>query len=213
VVIWESTLGGVRRYATTTKRSLVIALAGAALSSGCPASSTDMDASPDNVCWAANHLRAGHQPCGDGGVGALSIDFTLCRMGEAATTTDTHPDDVAVPSNAALRLEDERCGFELLVSPECVGATRRVSLTVEIARLTTGTLVAGANPYAEVFSSATHLAPESGMATETAPGRYRIDGIQFDQPGDWTVTLHLFGECPDIPRSPHTHASFTVEVP
>jgi hypothetical protein len=200
--------------ATAKKRRLVIAWAGAALASGCLSSSTsDSEGSGAEVCWAANRLHAGHHGCSDGGLGASSLDFTLCQSGEPGLVTEGRPGELPLPSGTALRLGDEHCGFEVLVSPACTGATRRVSLAVEVASLTTGALVTGARPYAEVFRSATHLAPGSGTATETAPGRYRIDDIQFDEAGEWTVTLHLFGECPDIARSPHTHASFTVDVP
>jgi hypothetical protein len=78
--------------------------------------------------------------------------------------------------------------------------------------------------YAEVFTTSpadagcddvsTHPGPNNGVAlVEGPPGTFTAP-IQFDQPGQWTVRLHLHAECSDaLPTSQHGHAAYHITVP
>lgn len=111
--------------------------------------------------------------------------------------------------------DDADCKFHLRLSTTAVARDRDVTFTLVATHKGDGAALLGAEPSLEATLGAAHPAPNSGAATAEAPGgTYTIGPLRFDQPGRWTVEVHLFHHCTDVLEdSPHAHAAFLVDVP
>src|SRR5882757_2697169 len=157
-------------------------------------------------CWLAGRVASArgctdtHCLDPDGGTRAASVEYASCRISAAAVMTSTPADESDGALGTPIEVDDDGCSFHMRMVPHCMGADRQLSLDLQLSSLTTGTLITGAKPYVDAFSSPTHIATTAGTTTEPTPGHYRIEPIVLDTPGGWTLTVHFFGTCPDVPH-------------
>jgi len=61
----------------------------------------------------------------------------------------------------------------------------------------------------------THISPSNDITSEeTSPGVYEVGPVVFDRAGRWVIRFHYFDTCSELPvDSPHSHASFYIDVP
>lgn len=110
--------------------------------------------------------------------------------------------------------DDDDCKYHIKFAVTPVARNQDVTFTVTATYKVGGAALTGAMPYAEVFLTPTHAAPNSNPVTsEPTPGTYRIGPIRFDSPGDWTVRFHFVDMCTDSEESPHGHGAFYIRVP
>jgi hypothetical protein len=170
-------------------------------------------------CWLAGRIASArgctdnHCVDSDGATSGANVEYASCRISAAGVVTSISPDDSDRALGTPIEADDDGCSFHLRMVPHCVGTDRHLSLDLQLSSLTTGTLITGARPYVDAFSSPTHIATTTGTTTEPTPGHYRIEPIVLDTAGVWTLAVHFFGTCPDVPRSPHGHSSLMVDVP
>jgi hypothetical protein len=170
-------------------------------------------------CWLAGRIASvrgctdKHCTDSDGGTRAASVEYGSCRINAAGVVTSLPPDESDRALGTPIEADDDGCSFHLRMVPRCVGSDRQLSLDLQLSSLTTGTLITGAKPYVDAFSSPTHIATTTGTTTEPTPGHYRIEPIVLDTSGTWTLDVHFFGTCPDVPHGPHGHSSLLVDVP
>jgi hypothetical protein len=170
-------------------------------------------------CWLAGRIGSSrgctdsHCLDSDGGVRKASVEYASCRISPETVLTTARPDESDGALGLPIEADDDGCSFHMRMVPHCSGGDRQMSLDLQLSSLTTGTLITGAKPYVDAFASPTHIATTAGTTTEPTPGHYRIEPIVFDTPGPWTVTVHFFGTCPDVPHGPHGHSSLLVDVP
>lgn len=110
--------------------------------------------------------------------------------------------------------DDDDCKYHVKWQATAVAVGSEVTFTVVATNRNDSSPVAGAKPYAEIFLSDTHPAPNTAVkTTETSPGTYTIGPVKFDAAGKWTVRFHFNDECTDSEESPHGHVAFFVNVP
>jgi hypothetical protein len=111
--------------------------------------------------------------------------------------------------------DDDDCKYHVTWSADDIGENTDVTFTVTVTSKVDGKPVTGANPYAQVYLSNTHPAPETdAKTTEDPQGTYHIGPVRFDAAGDWTVRFHFFDECTEVDEAtPHSHIAFFVRVP
>ena len=111
--------------------------------------------------------------------------------------------------------DDDDCKYHLTWTSTSIETNKDVTFSLTVTAKTDGSPVVGAKPYAEIFLTDVHPAPNSQVndPVETSPGVYKIGAYRFDAAGQWTTRFHLFGNCPDTPDSPHGHAAFFVHLP
>jgi hypothetical protein len=125
---------------------------------------------------------------------------------------------------------DDDCKYQVIVSttPLCSSTTGgAVTFTANVINATDHTPVTGipGGVNIEVFipkdknaacdSETDHPSPSTDSLQEVnvGSGTYK-GGIIFDQPGDWTVRLHIHEECKDeVEDSPHGHIAFRLTIP
>jgi hypothetical protein len=156
---------------------------------------------PDDHCTAP-----------DGGAIVQTVDPAACHPDagpDGGSTTDYGP---TLDNSEA---DDDDCKYHVKWTSTAVCENTGVVFTVTATNETDGSPLAGADMEAEVFLSLTHTSSTPYVfSTETAPGTYVTDPVQFDMPGDWTVRFHFHEECEDLTEdSPHGHAAFYVHVP
>lgn len=141
------------------------------------------------------------------------FDPAACHADAAATSADAGVEEPAV-TRFGTEADDDDCKLHLSWTATAVCRGDGVTFTLAVTNKTDGSTVTGAGAYIEAYLSDIHPAPNSGQSTiEDPPGTYAIGPVRFDAPGRWTVRFHLFGTCDDTPLSPHSHASFFLDVP
>jgi hypothetical protein len=143
------------------------------------------------------------------GTTVQATDPAVCMM------TGTAPPDEDHPVLFGTEGDDDDCKYHVTWSSTDVYENQDVTFTVTVTNKTDGKPTTGAMPYAEVFLSDTHPAPNTDAnATESPAGTYAIGPIRFDAAGRWTVRYHFFHDCTDVSEeSPHAHVAFYVDVP
>jgi hypothetical protein len=207
------------------KRAVLALLLGAGCSGNHSAAAPDAApavascGAPADRCWVAGRIASvrgcsdRHCAAGDGGLLRVPTDYSTCRIAPEMVLTSVPPDESDATLGTPIEADDDGCGFHVRMVPHCTGTDRALALDIQLSSAVTGNLVTRAAPYVDAFSSPTHISPNAGTTTELAPGHYRIEPVVFDQPGVWTLAVHFFGTCPDMPHAPHGHTSLTVDVP
>jgi hypothetical protein len=114
--------------------------------------------------------------------------------------------------------DDDDCKYQVSFTNTPVRLKQNVTFTVTVKALAPAATLApvtGAAAYLDgVLDTGLHALPNTNPSTSEAPGGvYTIGPIEFDASGRWIIRFHLFGNCNDLPDSPHGHASFYIDVP
>ena len=110
--------------------------------------------------------------------------------------------------------DDDDCKYHVKWQSTAVAENADVTFQIVATVRKDGSPLAGATPYAEIYLTDTHPAPNTKVVTtETTPGTYTIGPVRFDAPGNWNVRFHFNDQCNDSETSPHGHAAFFVKVP
>jgi hypothetical protein len=143
-----------------------------------------------------------HNPPADPDAGATPTDGGAMPMAEFGATLYNSEGD------------DDDCKYHAKWQSTTVALNTDVTLSLNVTTLSDNKPLTGAKPYAEIYLSDTHGAPNTPVATtEVAPGSYTIGPVRFDARGTWTVRFHFRSDCDDSPTSPHGHVAFFVKVP
>jgi hypothetical protein len=110
--------------------------------------------------------------------------------------------------------DDDDCKYHVKWQSTTVAVNTDVTLSLSATTRSDNKPVTAAKPYAEIYLSDAHGAPNTPVATtEVSPGNYTIGPVRFDARGTWTVRFHFRSECDDSATSPHGHVAFFVNVP
>lgn len=165
-----------------------------------------------------------------GGAASGSPDTHCTDDSGVVTSTATsqascHPDGGAVgdagvplgygPPEYGAVGDDDDCKYHVSWTASTVCENQGVVFTITATNKVDGTPLTGAGTQVEGFLSPTHPAPTPFVtSTEGSPGTYVTQPMKFDQPGRWSIRMHLFEQCSDLlPDSPHGHVAFYVDVP
>jgi hypothetical protein len=118
------------------------------------------------------------------------------------------------PTQPGSEGDDDDCKYHVKWQSTAVAENADVTFQIIATVKKDGSPLAAATPYAEIYLSDMHPAPNTKVATtETAPGTYTIGPVRFDAAGNWNVRFHFDDQCNDSETSPHGHAAFFVKVP
>jgi hypothetical protein len=110
--------------------------------------------------------------------------------------------------------DDDDCKYHVKWQSTTVAANTDVTFSLSATTRSDNKPLTAAKPYAELYLSDTHGAPNTPVATtEVSPGNYTIGPVRFDARGKWTVRFHFRADCDDSPTSPHGHIAFFVNMP
>jgi hypothetical protein len=111
--------------------------------------------------------------------------------------------------------DDVDCKYHVKWTSTPVCRNGGVTFTVTLTYKEDGKPATGAKPYGVFVLPPSR--PAKGMpmnSAETSPGVYNVGPVIFDDKGRWTMELHFYGECEStLHDSPHSHASFYIDVP
>jgi hypothetical protein len=162
-----------------------------------------IDATPDMHCATED----------DGGPRVTTVDPAACHP-DAGIVTDATVDMVDYGATMlGQEGDDDDCKYHVKFTTTPVYQNTDVTFTVTATYKVNGMPLVSTNPYIEGFLNDTHPVPKSGTTMEVGGGVYKIAGVRFDAPGDWTVRFHFSDACMDSEESPHGHAAFFVRVP
>jgi hypothetical protein len=153
------------------------------------------------------------------GMPVVVVDPAVCLV-PAAEDAGTADAGVAAPmAESAATLytsegDDDDCKYHVKWQSTTVALNTDVTFSLSATTRSDDKPLTAAKPYAEIYLSDTHGAPNTPVATtEVSPGNYTIGPVRFDARGTWTVRFHFRSECDDSATSPHGHVAFFVNVP
>ena len=151
---------------------------------------------------------------GDGGGITQTVSLSACGADGGAGGGGRGLEENEFEHQAAVAIDDDECKFHLVMRRTCDATPGPLNFLVEATQRQDGEPAIGAKPYFDASLGLAHLAPNSGSTSvEVSPGTYTIGPLFLDQPGSWTLILHLYGTCSlTAPATPHAHATFTMDV-
>jgi hypothetical protein len=150
----------------------------------------------------------------DGGAITKPVLLLACGVDSDAGAGGRGLEEDEFEHEEPVEIDDDECKFHVVMRRTCNATPGPLNFLVAATQRSDGSPAMGAEPYFEAFLGLTHVAPNSGAtAAEVSPGTYTIGPLFLDQPGRWTLILHLYGRCSmTAPATPHAHATFTMDV-
>ncbi len=204
-----------------SKRHLSMGLLVLPWLAGCPSSNNDKDGGADAAvtCSMPGGAVSGmtNDHCNaDGGDPVIVVDPAACHAEAGPPDPDAGPPKPLYGKTLFnSEADDDDCKYRVQWSSTPICRDANVTFTVTLTKKGDGKPAVAAHPYAELVLLPSHTAPNTGaMSQEPMPGVYTIGPHKFDQPGQWYVRFHFYGECEDnVDESPHGHVAFFLNVP
>jgi len=158
---------------------------------------------------------AADQHCvADGGMTAMKVGMCLADTPGGDAGAAPAPIDYGATLYNGTGYDDD-CKYQVSFTSTPIRKGAEVTFTLTVNGLDPAGPALGAAPYAEVYLTDIHPAPNSNTTTtEKGGGVYEIGPVVFDASGTWTIRFHVYEMCSDTPAdSPHGHAAFYIQVP